>query len=675
MGTLRELATRNLSSQAAAARLAIVATSIDDLRAKLAKARTALESKQTTLNDLQGIYLALARPECRAKIAFLFPGQGSQKTGMLGDLALYFPEFRDSLETAEKVLAGRFPKKLSAFIYPPPAFGPERERQQNLELTDTVVAQPALGVVEMGLCRALHRMGIRPDMTAGHSYGEYVALAAAGVFPEPVLYELSESRGRAIKDTTTGAAGTMAAVQADAEAVAHALGGMEGVTLANHNSPRQTVISGAKEAIQQAVARLEGAGLAARPIPVACAFHSPLMEPARGRFAEVLARQTFSKPAVAVFSNTLGARYPEDSREIADLLASHLVRPVKFVDEIRAMYEEGARVFVEIGPKGVLTGLARQILEGKEARFLQMDVADRHGIVQLLHALAQLAVEGAPLNVAQLLRGRLRESPPVASQPQWMVNGLKAFPRTQPPKEIKPMELCKPSALPPHLVAQVPDLPATPVQQSPAVHPVYAALTPITATDSPFAALSGVSLSVTLSARDGVAGRTSAATGGFLFTHHGYSGPSVLDVSHVMVRSRGERAVDESLASARLTVQWTTLDAVAWAVALRPQGNRTVTGALRAALPDRLAGVLLALANVEADRSLAELRRDERVGLIEFLVAGALPWTGDEGYRKAEVTGGGVSLAEVDARTMESRRQPFETSLFDLAHSGLKGRG
>ena len=468
-GTLRELATRNLSSQAAAARLAIVATSIDDLRAKLAKARTALESKQTTLNDLQGIYLALARPECRAKIAFLFPGQGSQKTGMLGDLALYFPEFRDSLETAEKVLAGRFPKKLSAFIYPPPAFGPERERQQNLELTDTVVAQPALGVVEMGLCRALHRMGIRPDMTAGHSYGEYVALAAAGVFPEPVLYELSESRGRAIKDTTTGAAGTMAAVQADAEAVAHALGGMEGVTLANHNSPRQTVISGAKEAIQQAVARLEGAGLAARPIPVACAFHSPLMEPARGRFAEVLARQTFSKPAVAVFSNTLGARYPEDSREIADLLASHLVRPVKFVDEIRAMYEEGARVFVEIGPKGVLTGLARQILEGKEARFLQMDVADRHGIVQLLHALAQLAVEGAPLNVAQLLRGRLRESPPVASQPQWMVNGLKAFPRTQPPKEIKPMELCKPSALPPHLVAQVPDLPATPVQQSPAV--------------------------------------------------------------------------------------------------------------------------------------------------------------------------------------------------------------
>ena len=472
-GSLCELAANNQSSQPGAARLAIVATSLDDLRAKLAKARSALESQQTALNDPQGIYLSLARPEDRAKVAFLFPGQGSQKTGMLRDLALHLPEFRDSLETAEKVLAGRFPKKLSSYIYPPPAFGPEREKQQNLELTDTVVAQPALGVVEMGLCRALRRLGITPDMTAGHSYGEYVALAAAGVFPEPALYELSESRGRAIKDTTTGEAGTMAAVPADAETVAQALGGMEGITLANHNSPRQTVISGAKEAIGQAMARLEAAGLAARPIPVACAFHSPLMEPARGRFADVLARQAFAKPTVAVFSNTLGDRYPDDPQQIADLLASHLVRPVKFVDEIRAMYAEGARVFVEIGPKGVLTGLARQILEGREARFVQLDTADRPGILQLLHALAQLAVEGAPVDIAQLFRGRLPETTPAAAgQPQWMVNGLKAFPRTQPPHEIKPMELSKPSALPslpPQPVAEVPALPATPVQPIQAV--------------------------------------------------------------------------------------------------------------------------------------------------------------------------------------------------------------
>ena len=183
------------------------------------------------------------------------------------------------------------------------------------------------------------------------------------------------------------------------------------------------------------------------------------------------------------------------------------------------------------------------------------------------------------------------------------------------------------------------------------MQPVYAALTPITAAHSPFAELSGVSLRVTLSARDDVAHRAATATGGFLVTHHGYSGPAVLDVSHVVARSRAE-----SVASARLTVQWTEQGAAEWEETLRPHGKRTVTGALRASLPDRLAAVLLTLANVDATRSLAELRREERMRLIEILVSGALPWSGDEGYRKAEVTGGGVSLAEVHAQTMESKR-------------------
>ncbi len=178
------------------------------------------------------------------------------------------------------------------------------------------------------------------------------------------------------------------------------------------------------------------------------------------------------------------------------------------------------------------------------------------------------------------------------------------------------------------------------------MHPSYAALTPLIAAGTPFNALSGVSLTVTLTARDDESGRNATARGGFLFTHQGYSGPSVLDVSHVAVRSR----------AAKLTVQWTTLGASEWEHALRPQASRTVTGALRAELPDRLAAVLLSLAEVDPARSLAELRREERKRLIEMLVAGALPFTGDEGYRKAEVSGGGLSLAEVDTRTMESRR-------------------
>jgi hypothetical protein len=183
------------------------------------------------------------------------------------------------------------------------------------------------------------------------------------------------------------------------------------------------------------------------------------------------------------------------------------------------------------------------------------------------------------------------------------------------------------------------------------IHPTYAALTPVVAEPSAFGALAGISLPVTISARDGT--RSATASGGFLFTHRGYSGPSVLDVSHVAVRSRLEAD-----AGARLTVRWTTLGDADWERALRPEGARTVAGVLRQELPERLADALASAAGVPPSRPLAQLRREERLTLIETLVRGELPWTGDEGYKKAEVTGGGVSLADIDPRTMESRRHP-----------------
>jgi predicted Rossmann fold flavoprotein len=183
------------------------------------------------------------------------------------------------------------------------------------------------------------------------------------------------------------------------------------------------------------------------------------------------------------------------------------------------------------------------------------------------------------------------------------------------------------------------------------IHPTYAALTPLVSEPALFGPLAGISLPVTLSARDGIRSATSA--GGFLFTHRGYSGPSVLDVSHVAVRSR-----QDGDAGARLSVRWTRHGDAEWERALRPVGTRTVAGVLRRELPERLADALANAASVPPSRPLAQLRREERLRLIDVLVRGELPWTGDEGYRKAEVTGGGVSLAEIDPRTMESRRHP-----------------
>lgn len=184
------------------------------------------------------------------------------------------------------------------------------------------------------------------------------------------------------------------------------------------------------------------------------------------------------------------------------------------------------------------------------------------------------------------------------------------------------------------------------------LHPTYPALTPLTVEPAVHAELAGVSLEATLRGFDGK-GQPMAATGGFLFTHRGYSGPTVLDLSHLAVRSRlagGPRA--------RIGVQWTSRGSEAWDLALRAQGRLAVSTVVRREMPSRLADRLMGEAAIPADQTVAQLGRETRRTLVALLTDYQLPWTGDEGYRKAEVTGGGVALSEVDPVTMESRRCP-----------------
>lgn len=182
------------------------------------------------------------------------------------------------------------------------------------------------------------------------------------------------------------------------------------------------------------------------------------------------------------------------------------------------------------------------------------------------------------------------------------------------------------------------------------IHDPYPALTPLTADPAPHAGLAGVSLEVSLAAGSGASAfRT---TGGFLFTHRGYSGPSVLDISHRAVRS-ARRGNPEPI-----RVRWCDRETADWEERLGERSSRQVLTVLREALPARLVEWLLQHAGVEADRQLAQLRREERLRLVVALTRYQLPWTGDEGYRKAEVTGGGLALDEVDRVTLESRRCP-----------------
>ncbi|MEO5823387.1 MAG: aminoacetone oxidase family FAD-binding enzyme [Vicinamibacteraceae bacterium] len=179
------------------------------------------------------------------------------------------------------------------------------------------------------------------------------------------------------------------------------------------------------------------------------------------------------------------------------------------------------------------------------------------------------------------------------------------------------------------------------------VHRTYPALTPLLASPAVHAALSGVSLTVTLR----VQGTKASATGGFLFTHRGYSGPAVLDVSHHAVRAAADGRPQAILA------QWSPVDDAAWHATLQG-GDGLVVSRLRATLPERLAQQLVAEAGLGAEHRITSLRREHRLALVERLCRYPLPWTGDEGFRKAEVTGGGVALDDVDPGTMECRRLP-----------------
>lgn len=180
------------------------------------------------------------------------------------------------------------------------------------------------------------------------------------------------------------------------------------------------------------------------------------------------------------------------------------------------------------------------------------------------------------------------------------------------------------------------------------VHPTYPALTPLVCDPPVFAELAGVSLAASITATH--AKRRAAATGGFLFTHRGYSGPAVLDISHIAVRSL------DGGAPADIRVRWTLLGRREWDEAFRATGTRTVLSVLRTHVPERLAASLVRRAGIDQAQTLASFRREDRLRLIDHLTNGVLPWTGHEGYRKAEVTGGGVALDEIDPRTMESRK-------------------
>ncbi|MFE2867921.1 SDR family NAD(P)-dependent oxidoreductase [Embleya sp. NPDC059259] len=388
--------------------VAFVASDHADLRIKLMLARAG------AVDPAGEIFHRGA--EVGGQVAFLYPGQGSQRPGMLADLFARFPELCDGLRDID-------PECVRA-MFPPAAFGTEARAEQAARITDTRRAQPALGVAAVALTRLLDRFGVWPDQVAGHSYGELAALWSAGVLATRDLARLGEVRAAAVLAAAGSEPGAMAAVPAGADRVAELLAGIGGVVLANRNTPTQTVVSGPEAALAAAIAALAAAGLSARRLPVACAFHSPVVAAAADTLTAAVADLDVRVPRIPVWSNATAERYPDAAAEVRALIARQVAEPVRFAEQIEAMYAAGVRIFVEAGPGRALTGMVRTILGDRPHTAVACDVPGEDGVRRLLTALAELAVAGVPVRVAGGLAGRVR---PVdvepGTRPAWTVDG------------------------------------------------------------------------------------------------------------------------------------------------------------------------------------------------------------------------------------------------------------
>lgn len=295
-------------------------------------------------------------------LAFVFPGQGSQRVGMLdclrGDAGL--ERLLAMAESRSGLPLGRIAAEGS-----------------DASLADTRAAQPLLFLADWLWASRLDSAGVTPSAVAGHSLGELAALAYAGVISVEDGLELVIARSRIMAEVAEATPGTMAAVLGmDGESIAAALDGASGVWLANDNAPGQIVLSGTHDGIERATAALTAAG-ARRIVPlnVAGPFHSPLMVSAGEAFAEVLADVPFGDARIPIVQNT----HPEPARDAAVIkkrLSAQIVSPVRWTETMAALVAGGVSVIVEAGPGSVLAGLARRV-DGLIAVSVETDGVDR----------------------------------------------------------------------------------------------------------------------------------------------------------------------------------------------------------------------------------------------------------------------------------------------------------
>ncbi|MBS1248520.1 MAG: Phenolphthiocerol synthesis polyketide synthase type I Pks15/1 [Chloroflexi bacterium] len=349
----------------------------------------------------RGITYRAAGLETEGKVAALFPGQGSQYLNMGKELAMNFPPVREMYERMNARFVDEELKPLSEVVFPIPAFDEETQKEQSVALRATDYAQAAIGVTSAALFNLLEQAGFAPDFTAGHSFGELTALWAGGVLSDEDFLDLVKARGKAMAppdDPDFDDTGTMLAVNGSLSRLEEEIADFEEVIIANQNSPQQVVLAGPTKAIGEVAQALEEKGFKVTPLPVSAAFHTSFVEHASVPFAAAVDKVTFQEPTRSVYSNTTGQPYPEDSAQAKEILANHILHPVLFKTQIENIYEAGGRIFVETGPRRIITSLVEEILEGKPHVAVALNSSRKKSSDrQFREAVVRLRVAGLPL--------------------------------------------------------------------------------------------------------------------------------------------------------------------------------------------------------------------------------------------------------------------------------------
>ena len=383
-------------------RLALIATSWAEFEKRKQLALNSLDDEDKWgFLQAQGILVSSdSKLPDGAKIAHMYPGQGSQYVGMTLDLHLRYNAVQEVWKasdlTMDEVLDG---DSLSDFVLQD--VSADERKAAEMKLMQTEYTQPAMLTADLAIEQTLNDHGLKPDMVAGHSLGEYGALMSSGILDMDGALRAAAARGTEMGNVVIEDTGLMASVTAPYEKVREIIDAIDGyVIAANKNSPKMTVIAGDSAAVKLAMHSFESAGFQCTKLPTSHAFHSRIVAPANEPLRRYLEGLDIRWPKIPITANVDGLFYPlegDDSKAaILEKLAPQMASPVEWTRQILTMYEAGARIFVEVGPKRALTVFASQILEDKPHLAVMTNHPKQGGIASLLLAMGMLALAGRP---------------------------------------------------------------------------------------------------------------------------------------------------------------------------------------------------------------------------------------------------------------------------------------